>query len=97
MNSDLKLSATHLPRGALRRIDNARGALLVCLTGTLWLTQQDDPRDIVLEAGDEALIERDGTSIVSALSDTSFVLSRDRVALDIQLRSRQAQAAVAAY
>lgn len=74
MNTDLKLSATLLPHGAVHALRESRGTLLQCLSGTLWLTQQDDLRDIVLEAGDEALIERDGLSLVSALSDASFVL-----------------------
>jgi len=93
MNSDLELSAIQLLRGDLRRLDNGRGALLQCLTGTLWLTQQDDPRDIVLEAGEEAVIDHDGTSIVSALSDASFVLSREPAALGVLRHARTAQAA----
>jgi len=97
MNTDLKLCATHLPRGQLHRVVKGRGTLLQCLGGTLWLTQQDDPRDIVLEAGDKAVIERNGTSMVSALSDASFLLLRDAIGLDTVLRARQAQAALAAY
>ncbi len=93
MNSDLELSAIQLKRGHLRRVDNGRGALLQCLTGTLWLTQEDDPRDIVLEAGEETIIDRDGTSIVSALSDTSFVLSREPAALSVLWHTRATPAA----
>ncbi len=76
MNHDLNLSSTFLARGTLQRIDDGQGTWVQCLSGTLWLTQQDDARDIVLEAGDEARIERAGTSIVSALSDVRFVLLR---------------------
>jgi len=76
MNNDLNLSAQRLTRGALHTVRNGRGALLQCLAGTLWLTQEDDQRDIVLEAGEEKLIEHDGLSIVSALSDASFLLLR---------------------
>lgn len=45
-----------------------------CLTGTLWLTQDGDLRDIVLEPGEGATIERDGLSVVTALSDARFLL-----------------------
>ena len=76
MNHDLNQSSTFLARGTLQRIDDGRGTWVQCLSGTLWLTQQNDARDIVLEAGDEARIERTGTSIVSALSDARFVLLR---------------------
>ncbi len=97
MKNDLKHATIRLPRGHLHRVDNGRGTLLQCLGGTLWLTQQGDPRDIVLEAGEEAVIDRDGTSIVSALSDASFVLSGERRPHEMQLRARQAQAALAAH
>jgi len=74
MNTDLKLPAISLHHGEAHRIDAGKGLRVQCLTGTLWLTQDNDPRDIVLEAGDGATIERDGMSIVSALSDAQFVL-----------------------
>lgn len=70
--------AVVLAQGALQSIEDGRGSSVQCLEGVLWLTQQGDARDIVLEAGDKAMIERDGTSIVFALSDTRFVLSDAR-------------------
>jgi hypothetical protein len=77
MHTDLKLAATHLKRGQLQRLPDAQGSVVLCLSGTLWLTQQGDARDIVLEAGDEARVEHAGLSILSALRDASFVLSPD--------------------
>jgi hypothetical protein len=97
MQTDLKLATTDLKRGQLLRLDDAAGTLVLCLGGSLWLTQQGDQRDIVLEAGDDARIEHDGMSIVSALSDASVVLSRDSAPLDAPLHARQAQAAHAVY
>jgi Protein of unknown function (DUF2917) len=75
MHTDLSLSATPMTRGQLQRLPDARGSLVLCLSGSLWLTQEGVARDIVLEAGDEARIDRDGLSILSALSDARFVLS----------------------
>lgn len=74
MNNDLKLPAISLHHGQSHRIEAGKGLRVVCLTGTLWLTQDNDPRDIVLEPGDGATIERDGLSVVSALSDAQFLL-----------------------
>jgi Protein of unknown function (DUF2917) len=96
MHTDLKLAVTLLKRGQLQRLEDARGSLVLCLSGTLWLTQEGDSRDIVLEAGDEARIERDGLSILSAMNDTSFVVSHDRTALDGLLRASAPRAARAA-
>jgi hypothetical protein len=78
MHSDTRLGARALPRGQLLRIDAGRGRLVQCLEGRLWLTQQDDPRDIVLDAGDEAVIERDGLTVLQALGDARFVLAPAR-------------------
>lgn len=75
MNNDLNLAAPTLPRAAVHRLADARGLLVSCLTGTLWLTQEGDTRDLVLEAGDDALIERDGLTLLAALSDARFVLT----------------------
>lgn len=74
MNTDLKLPAITLHHGQAHRIESGKGLLVQCLAGTLWLTQDNDPRDIVLEPGEEATIERDGLSLVTALSDAQFVL-----------------------
>jgi hypothetical protein len=75
MNNDLNLAATALPMHAVHRLHDARGLLVSCLSGTLWLTQEGDVRDIVLEAGDDALIDRDGLTLLAALSDARFVLT----------------------
>ena len=74
MNNDLTLPSIALRHGETHRIDRGQGLRVQCLTGTLWLTQDNDRRDIVLEAGDGATIERDGLSIVTALSDARFLL-----------------------
>ena len=37
-----------LDRGALHRIRDGAGLTVLCLKGSLWLTQQDDHRDVVL-------------------------------------------------
>jgi hypothetical protein len=75
MHTDLNLAATTLPRHALHRLEGARGQLVSCLAGTLWITQQGDRRDLILEAGDDALIERDGLTLITALADARFVLT----------------------
>jgi hypothetical protein len=92
MNTDLRLGASVLNRGQLRRLDDSRGTLVQCLSGTLWLTQEGDARDLILEAGDEFCIERDGLSVVSALSACSFVLLLDGASASLPWRGRAATA-----
>jgi len=82
MRPDLNLSGVTLAKNQIRRIDSAIGAQIQCLHGNLWLTQDGDPRDIILQPGDEHRFERDAVTYVSALSDASFLLLRGPVALD---------------
>lgn len=77
MRNDLMLSTEVLPRGGMRRITDGRGLRLLCLDGRLWLTQQGDARDIVLEPGQTARVERDGLTIVQALRDARLQLLAD--------------------
>lgn len=92
MNPPIPGRTTVLARGALQSIADGRGTWVQCIEGALWLTQQGDARDIVLEAGDRAVIERNGTSIVFALSDARFVLTDERAAVDVRPRPRQERA-----
>jgi len=40
--------------------------------GTLWITQEDDPQDVVLRAGDNWVVERNGLTVVEAQDDAIF-------------------------
>ena len=82
MRPDLNLCGVTLAKSQIRRVDNPIGAQIHCLHGNLWLTQDGDPRDIILQPGEEHRFERDAVTYVSALSDASFLLLRGPVALD---------------
>jgi hypothetical protein len=84
MNTDLNLSVTRLERGQLQRINDGEGMCVLNLEGSLWLTQQGDARDIVLEAGDVACIEHAGLTILSALRDARYVLMPEADAVSQQ-------------
>lgn len=74
MDTDLSRAANELAKGNLYRIRDGQGRRVECLSGCLWLTQHNDPRDIVLEAGDGFTIDRAGDTFLSALSDSRFVV-----------------------
>ena len=50
----------------LVRLDGARGTTLRVTRGTLWITLEDDTRDVVLTAGDVFTIDRGGLTLVEA-------------------------------
>jgi hypothetical protein len=61
-----------LARGELVRLDAVRGVDVSCQSGRVWITQERDPRDVWLTAGESvhlsgaglALLEADGQSHV---------------------------------
>src|SRR5262245_37292107 len=46
--------------GDVLRIENGRGLLLAVRSGTIWLTQEADPRDFLLDAGRRMRLDKDG-------------------------------------
>jgi hypothetical protein len=51
-------------------LQDVRGATLRVTRGTLWLTQEKDRNDVVLRAGDNWVVERDGATVLEAQDDT---------------------------
>ncbi len=74
MNTDLLHAAHVLAKGSLFRIRDGQGRRVECLAGCMWLTQERDVRDIILEAGDGFTIDRAGDTVLSALADSRFVV-----------------------
>jgi hypothetical protein len=64
-------SCFDLRKHQLMRLDDARGAAIVCLQGELWLTQDGDYRDIVLAPGDRFSLDHAGVTLVTALRASS--------------------------
>jgi hypothetical protein len=79
MNIRLRTAPICLPQGQAALLDDARGARVHCRAGSVWVTQEGDRRDVVLEPGDSILIERDGMAVVSALRDASIDVQEVRV------------------
>jgi hypothetical protein len=52
----------------LHRIVDGEGLILLCLKGTVWVTQEDDARDIILTAGESFTLDRKGLAVFYALS-----------------------------
>ncbi len=52
-----------------------RGDVITCLNGILWITQEGDLKDYVLEAGRSFWVTRPGLLVVQALDDSQFKYS----------------------
>lgn len=64
---DTRRTRMLLERGQSTRLTEARAAHLASAAGTLWITIDHDPRDIVLEAGEGFDVTSDEALLVGAL------------------------------
>ncbi|HWQ40267.1 MAG TPA: DUF2917 domain-containing protein [Burkholderiales bacterium] len=69
---DTRLS---LPREGLIALRQARGARILCLAGCLWITQEGNLKDEVLRPGESLTVQRDGLTLITALTPSSVRLS----------------------
>lgn len=73
MDTSLATAVEHLAKGALLRQRDARGHGVAVFSGRLWVTQDGDPRDHVVDAGESLRFDRDGLVIMQALADARLL------------------------
>ena len=61
-----------------------RGDMLSCLSGTLWVTQEGDMKDYVLEAGQNFWVTKPGSVVVQALENAQFKYSLNELKNHVQ-------------
>ena len=74
MDTNLNRALIQLARGELHRIAAAQGRGVATFHGRVWITQDGDPRDTVLSAGESVALDRPGVAIVQALADSSVLV-----------------------
>ena len=63
-----------LPRGALLRVDRARGVVVRAAGGRIWITEEGRALDVVLGAGDAHRLTGRGRAVVAAEQASRVVL-----------------------
>jgi hypothetical protein len=58
-----------LPAGALLRLEGPRGLQVTCETGHVWITEEDQPDDVWLAAGQRVRLVGDGLAVLEAKGD----------------------------
>jgi hypothetical protein len=74
---DLSQIAASIPvhSGQPLRLPKGFGRRIAVLDGNVWVTQDGDPRDIVLRAGEDFVIDEPTATVVSALDGAARIMS----------------------
>jgi hypothetical protein len=81
MDDSLNPALIRLRQGAVRRMPGHRGEGIAVFEGQVWVTQDGDPDDTILEAGQSHPLRGEGDVVVQAFADA--VLMRFRADDDI--------------
>ncbi|TMH71989.1 MAG: DUF2917 domain-containing protein [Betaproteobacteria bacterium] len=73
MKLELKKGAVKLgPNQTLKVVDGA-GSTVSALEGAVWITEENQPKDIVLEPGDSYRLRERGIALVNSLGGAAAV------------------------
>ena len=75
MNTAMHHLDLSLEPKALFNVSDAAGVQILCRSGSLWVTLDGDPQDIVLDAGDHFTATEHRRALIYALGPVSLSLS----------------------
>jgi hypothetical protein len=75
MRIELQPGALRLARGQTIKLIDALGSTLRVAEGSVWVTEEDVPRDVVLGAGAAYRLSRNGLALVHAFGDATVALA----------------------
>ena len=71
----LATSIHPLDRGDLLEVKDGNGATVTVSSGSVWITQHHDTRDILIEAGESFRLDRCGMAVISTRQSSQVCLS----------------------
>ena len=80
MQLQLKRPLITLEPGQVVTLDDAQGTRIVARSGTVWVTEEGDPRDHVVGPGDALIVAHSGRTVVQALQSAWISLTEAMVA-----------------
>jgi hypothetical protein len=73
MPTSLSDRPLRLSTGQLLDLHDGEGLEIACLEGAVWITQSNDPRDIVIAAGESFVLDKPGLALVCASAGPATV------------------------
>ena len=73
MRIELNAGAVKLASNQTLRLRDSAGSTVCAVEGSVWITEENQPRDIVLEAGNCYRLRNAGLAIVNALGGEASV------------------------
>ena len=71
MRIELKTGALRMTRGQTLRVLDGAGSTVTAANAALWITEENRPRDIVLEPGNTYRLANRGVAVIEALGEAS--------------------------
>jgi hypothetical protein len=71
MKLELASGALRLARGQTLKMKDAAGSTICAREGTVWITEENNRKDVVLEPGHCYRLDSSGLAIVQAFADAS--------------------------
>ena len=75
MKLELASGALRLARGQTLKVTDALGSTICCNEGSVWITEENLPKDVVLEPGGCYQLRRKGLALVHAFGEASVALA----------------------
>lgn len=76
MNIELNQNGLCLKRNQVVKVRGGLGHSIVCDGGSVWVTQEGDPRDVILNAGEAFKLERKGLALVLAFEPGAISITQ---------------------
>jgi hypothetical protein len=71
MRIELKTGALQMKRGQMLKVLDGAGSTVCAGNGAVWITEENRPRDIVVEPGGCYRLSSRGLAVIEALGETS--------------------------
>jgi len=76
MNVEFNPDGLCLKRNQIVKVSGGLGHTIACDSGTVWVTQEGDLRDIILHAGESFTLDHRGPALVQAFEQGSISIGQ---------------------